>query len=160
MLTLLLKKRGSVIDEKHLGMYEDILLKHIHGWGQVDQYCYRVLGPIFNSNYKLYSILKRWSLSDNKDVRRAALVSMLTSSQMVTCTYPIREVMELVEILKNDEDFHVRKGVGWILKCAYLECPESVIFFLKENKESLDRMIFRYALEHMEKDLKQELMVK
>lgn len=160
MGTLLFKKRASVIDEKYLDTYEDILQSHIHEWDQVDQYCYRILGPIFNSNHRLFYKLQEWSKSDNKDVRRASLVSMLLSSQKITCTYPLDKVMELVEELKEDKDIHVRKGVGWVLKCAYPTYPKEVVDFLKENKRTLDRMIYRYALEHMEKELKQEMMVR
>ena len=158
MGTLLMKKRESIIDRKYLNIYEDILLNDIHGWGQVDQYCYRVLGPIFNNNYDLFYKLQKWSVHVNKDVRRASLVSMLKSSQMVTCDYPIKHILELVEKLKDDEDFHVRKAVGWVLKCAYLTYPNTIVVYLRENISTLDRMIFRYALEHVEKELKEELM--
>ena len=68
--------------------------------------------------------------------------------------------MVLVEALKEDDYYHVRKGVGWVLKCAYLTYPVEVVRYLKKHKETLGRMIFRYALEHMEKELKQEMKVK
>lgn len=158
MGTLLIKKKGSVVNEKYLDIYEDILHKNIHGWGQVDQYCYRILGAIFNNNYMLYSKLKEWSESPNKDVRRASLVSMLISSGKITLTYPIEQAMKLVEALKEDDDFHVRKAVGWVLKCAYPTYPNTIVEYLKKNSKTLDRMIFRYALEHMEEELRQELL--
>lgn len=160
MGTLLLKKRGTVVDEKYFKIYEDILLNHIRDWGQVDQYCYRVLGPIFNANYELFYKLQEWSKSTNKDVRRASLVSMLLSYQKVICTYPLHHVLELVESLKEDADFHVRKAVGWVLKCAYVEYPEAIIKYLTQNRQNLDRMIFRYALEHMDEQLKKQMLQK
>jgi ribosomal protein S18 acetylase RimI-like enzyme/3-methyladenine DNA glycosylase AlkC len=158
MGTLLLKKRTSVVDEKYLSIYENLLLNHIHDWDQVDQYCYRVLGPIFNANYSLYSVLKKWSKSKNKDVRRAALVSMLISSQKITCTYPIEHVLELVGYLKDDEDYHVKKAVGWVLKCAYVTYPQQIIAFLTDHYKTLDRMIFRYACEHMDTKTRNDLL--
>ena len=108
----------------------------------------------------LYEKLEQWSKSANKDVRRAALVSMLQSSTKITCTYPLDKLMSLVESLKSDPDLHVKKAVGWVLKCAYVEYPNAIMDYLENNKETLDRMIFRYALEHMNEELKQKMMRK
>lgn len=156
--TLLLKKRGSVIDKKYIDLYIDTMQKDIRGWGQVDQYCYRVLGPIFNSDYSLFPILKEWSFSINKDVRRASIVSMLISSGKITLDYPLHHVLELCDRLKDDEDFHVRKAVGWVLKCAYPTYKDEITKYLTENVDTMDRMIFRYALEHATKEEKAYLM--
>jgi 3-methyladenine DNA glycosylase AlkD len=64
----------------------------------------------------------------------------------------------LVEKLKHDDDFHVRKAVGWTLKCAYPTYPKKVERYLRDNVGDLDRMIYRYALEHVEEPLRSELI--
>lgn len=156
--TTLLKKRGSTVDAKYLNIYEDILLHMVKGWGQVDQYCYRVLNPIFNDDLSLFPYLERWSKSLNSDVRRASLVAMIKSSNRLTLDYEYKRMMKLVDRLRYDDDFHVKKAVGWVLKCAYLTYPQEVEKYLREEVRTLDRIIFRYALEHFDKDLKAILM--
>lgn len=156
--TTLLKKKKTVIDVKYINIYENILLEVIKGWGQVDQYCYRVLNPIMNSDYSLYPVLEKWSTSLNKDVRRASLVSMIISSGRLTLDYDYNKMISLVEKLKEDEDIHVRKAVGWVLKCAYVKYPVKVEQYLRVNVRNLDRIIYRYALEHVENPLRQELI--
>jgi 3-methyladenine DNA glycosylase AlkD/ribosomal protein S18 acetylase RimI-like enzyme len=156
--TLLLKHKKRCFDIEYFDFFEDILCNHIHGWGEVDQYCYRVLSSMVNKYQELYRNLVVWSDSKNKDVRRASLVSMLTSSSNITCTYNFDKAIFLVEKLKHDEDFHVRKAVGWVLKCLYVTNKDSVTKYLESNVDSLDRMIFRYALEHASKNEKDKLM--
>ncbi len=155
--TLLLKRNQNVIDIKYIDQYEDMLFHIINGWGQVDQFCYRVLNPILNEPAHFHYI-KKWSLHPNNDVRRASLVSMIISSTRLTLDYPIDKVMLIVHRLKHDEDFHVRKAVGWVLKCAYVTYKQEVTEFLKNNYQTLDRMIYRYSLEHASKEEKEVLM--
>ena len=153
-----LKKRKEVLTPENIPFFEDILYKDINGWGEVDQFCYRVLNPIFNNDYSLYPYLTKWSTDSNKDIRRASLVAMIISSGKLTLNYDYDKMITLVERLKNDSDFHVRKAVGWILKCAFVSYPDKVETYLRDNVMNLDRIIFRYALEHVENPLRDELI--
>ncbi len=156
--TLWMKRRTSIIRKDNMEHFEKILYKDIQGWAKVDQYCYRVLNPMIELDKDHYSYLMKWSNSDNKDIRRASLVSMIISSRRQTLEYDFDRMIFLVDKLKKDKDYHVRKGVGWVLKCAYLKYPDQVENYLRNNVSSLDRMIFRYALEHVEEPLRSELI--
>lgn len=156
--TSLIKKRPSVIHEKNMKFFEEILLNHIHGWGQVDQFCYRVMNPMIELKDEYYEYILKWSKSNNKDVRRASLVSMIQSKGTLKVEYDFDKVLAIVEQLKNDEDIHVRKAVGWVLKCTYFKYPERLEAYLRNNHDTLDRLIFRYALEHIKNPLRNELL--
>jgi 3-methyladenine DNA glycosylase AlkD len=67
-------------------------------------------------------------------------------------------VIYIVEALKNDEHIHIKKGIGWLLKCSYKTYNQEVIDYLKSNYKLLPRTTFRYALEKMPIELKKELM--
>jgi len=60
----------------------------------------------------------------------------------------------VVEKLKNDEEEHVQKGVGWLLKYAYLSYLDEMYGYV----DDLPRLIFRYALEKPPKDVREKLM--
>ncbi len=66
--------------------------------------------------------------------------------------------MLVVESLKNDPEYHVQKGVGWLLKYAYLSYPEEIYLYLKNNVNDLPRVLFRYALEKTPREVREELM--
>jgi 3-methyladenine DNA glycosylase AlkD len=156
--TTFIKKRPSLFNKENMSFFESILLEHIEGWGQVDQYCYRVLHPMITLDETYYNYLLKWSSSPNKDVRRASLVAMIKSSGKLTLEYEFEKMIFLVEKLKSDTDYHVRKAVGWVLKCAYLVYPNQTERYLRTHVKTLDRMIFRYALEHIKDPLRKQLM--
>lgn len=155
--TLWLKRRNDLLVAENIDYFDDLLHTVVHGWGKVDQICYRAINPVIESG-ELYEYLLKWSDSDNKDVRRASLVAMIQSSTKQALTYDYDKMIYLVEKLKHDEDFHVRKAVGWTLKCAYPTYKKKVECYLRENVGNLDRMIYRYALEHVEEPLRTELI--
>lgn len=155
--TLWLKRRKSVLTVEHLPFYEELFDTIVVGWGRVDQLCYRALNPLIESG-DFYHILRKWSESDNPNKRRASLVAMVRSSGKHTLGYDVDKLLELVELLKSDGDYHVRKGVGWVLKVAYPTYPKQIEEYLRTNYSNLDRMIYRYALEHVKDPLRSDLL--
>ena len=153
-----MKMRKDFNRQENLTFLERLLTKYVTGWGQVDQICYRSLNPVIELQESNYDYLLKWSESSNKDVRRASLVSMIRSSGRLTLEYDYDKMIHLVEKLKNDDDFHVKKAVGWTLKCAFPTYPKKVEKYLRDNVKNLDRLIFRYALEHVENPLRKELI--
>lgn len=57
----------------------------------------------------------------------------------------------------KDNDELVLKGCGWMLKELSMKEPELVYNYLKKNKDDMPRVVFRYALEKMDKERKTEL---
>lgn len=156
--TLWLKKRKSVINMRNMEFFETIVLDHLNGWDQVDQFCYRVMNPVIELDDNNYRYLIKWSNSSKKDVRRVSLVSMIRSGKRNTLEYEFDVMISLVNKLKHDEDIHVRKAVGWLLKCGFVKYPVKVEQYLLNNIENLDRMIFRYALENQSKTKRKQMM--
>ncbi|MGM0410633.1 MAG: DNA alkylation repair protein [Bacillota bacterium] len=107
----------------------------------------------------IYHILpEEWAESEKIYVRRAAPVSLLESTRSFKVNVSFSKVLEITEILKDDNEIHVQKGVGWLLKYAYLSYPEDVYKYLENNVKNLSRTIFRYALEKAPANEKEELM--
>lgn len=151
-------KRKELYDLEFMGFYETWLYDHIDAWGKCDVYCYRVLNPMVEKHPRLFENVMKWTESSKTYVRRAAPVSLLISTRSFKVDQSSDRVFKVVEKLKHDEEVHVQKGVGWLLKYAYLSYPEKVYEYLKNNVDDLPRVIFRYALEKMPEDVKGELM--
>lgn len=157
--TLWCKKRPSIIQMKYLPFFEEVMLSDVREWYEVDQFCYRIMNPLIELEESNFTYLDKWSLSTHKDVRRVSLVSMIrTQKSSLKLYYNYEQMIYLVDRLKDDSDFHVKKAVGWVLKCAYPTYPHKVEQYLRDNVSNLDRLIFRYALEHVPTEIRKQLM--
>ncbi len=151
-------KRKELYDLEFMEFYEKWLYDHIDTWWKCDVYCYRVLNPMVEKYPQLFENVMKWTESSKTYVRRAAPVSLLISTRSFKVDQSSDRVFKVVEKLKHDEEVHVQKGVGWLLKYAYLSYPEQVYEYLKNNVDDLPRVIFRYALEKMPEEVRNELM--
>ncbi len=158
IVTLWIKKRGDLYQRAYFGVYEKWLFEHTNSWGRCDLLCGRVLNPMMERHPDLRIHLLAWADSPQTFVRRAAAVSLIESSRSFAVNVGFPEVEAVCERLKHDDAFYVRKGVGWLLKYAYLAHPDETLSYLEENVHELSRTTFRYALVKMPHELRQRLM--
>ena len=151
-------KRRKLYQLGFMDYYEKWLYDQVDTWGKCDVFCYRVLNPMVERHPDLFANVMRWTDSVRTYVRRAAPVSLLESGRSFRVNRALEDVLAVVEKLRDDEEIHVQKGVGWLLKYAYLSYPDAVTAYLRENVDTLPRVIFRYALEKTPTDVRQELM--
>ncbi|MCK4257374.1 MAG: DNA alkylation repair protein [Halanaerobiales bacterium] len=156
--TLWIKKRKTTIDMKYFSTIENWLYKYIHHWGTCDQFCYRVLNPFVDKYPELFENVLVWADSDQTYVRRAAPVSMIRIGKGFRVKSDIDKVIVIVEKLKDDNHLHIQKGIGCLLKYSYHAYPDEVLNYLRNNVNNLSRTTFRYALEKVPKEIKQEMM--
>ncbi len=157
--TLLIKRRKTILTNKYFSYYDNWVTNNLFGWWSVDQLAIRVISPVIKSDQALHASLLKWSDSDNYLVRRLSLVSMIEPTKRgLTVQYDYSKMIFLVNKLKQDNQYYVKKAVGWVLKCAFLSYPKEIEQYLRRNVSNLDRGIFRYALEHIENPLRKELL--
>ena len=152
------KRRADLIDIAHFARVETWLFTCITGWWECDQFCYRILNPFVYSFPELYSRVLTWTAWENPYVRRAAPVSLIAVGPPNHVDYPADKVFDICTRLLGDEHIHVRKGVGWLLKCAYTTYPEQTVDYLESNAGSMSRTTYRYALGRMPKQLRTRLL--
>jgi 3-methyladenine DNA glycosylase AlkD len=151
-----LKKRESILDMRYIDIYDKWVYEAIHGWGQCDQFCGRLTNPILVRDKSLYDNVLKWSDSQDFDLKRISLVTLIGTSP--AAAVDIDKVFYMTDKFKHDEDILIQKAVGWVLKVCYREHPNELVHYLKQNVGELTRTTFRYALEKMPKDLRAELM--
>ena len=140
-----LKKRKSILDLKYISMYEKWVKHTIHGWGECDQFCYRLTNPLLKKYPQIYDeYLLNWSDSDDFNMKRIALVTICGSSG--TVAIDIEKVFYITDKMKFDEDILIQKAVGWVLKCCYKEYPNELVSYLKQNVDHLTRTTYRYTV--------------
>ncbi len=138
-------------------IFEAWVEKYVKNWAFCDTLCNHAVGTLLEMYPALLPELKRWAVSENRWVRRAAAVSLIVPAQNGLF---LPEVFELAEILLLDEDDMVRKGYGWMLKVASQAHLQPVFRFVMKHKKQMPRTSLRYAIEKMPADLKAEAMKK
>lgn len=157
-LTTIWLKQKQLYDKSYFAMYERWLFTYVDQWSKCDVFCYRVLNPMIEMYPDLLKRSKSWKDAELVYVRRASAVCMIHSSIEFSVNVPFEDVEEVCTALLHDKHLHVQKGIGWLLKYAYITYPEKTILYLQQHVRDMSRTTFRYALEKMPIQLKKELM--
>ncbi len=147
-------------DETTIDLFHDALLEYCDTWALCDSSVIRVIGPFLAKNNELAKkTIEKWSNSEDLWVRRASMVILLKVT-MIKKSFESSYVFNLVEkMLQYDEDY-IQKGIGWLLKTCSKYDPECIFEYLKAYKDSLPRLILRYASENLPKNKREILLRK
>ncbi len=156
--TLLFKEKKDLLDKKYEKYIINWIKNNVNSWGRCDQLCYRVINPYLEKYNDFYKELIKFSNSKDKNIRRVSLVALIRTGNSLKVYTPWKWVVERVEALIDDKELHIQKAIGWVLKCSYYNYPQELEKYLRKNIYRLSRTSFRYALENMPNDLKEELM--
>jgi len=135
-------------------LFELYIKRHdrINNWDLVDLGCLYMTGSyLFN---KPRNILYKLARSKNMWERRSAIVST---------TYFIRQgdvsdTFKIADILVKDEEELVHKGTGWMLRFAGEKDKKQLLAFLDKHAATMPRTLLRYAIERLDKKLKDHYM--
>lgn len=147
-------KKGRFYDESYLLTYEKWLHSYIDTWWDCDLFCYRVLNPMIEKHNEGKIKVLLWANSSSIYVKRAALVSLIHSSREFSVNVDFELVMNVVEVLKFDNEYYVQKAIGWLLKYSYLTYPEKTLEYITYIQPAIPPDTLRYALEKVPKEVK------
>jgi len=138
-----------------LAVFERWIDTWITNWASCDGFCNHAIGDFVTRYPERVSDLKRWTLSHNRWLRRAACVSLIIPAKHGEF---LTEVFELADLVLTDPDDMVQKGYGWLLKEASRKHTDEVFSYVIQHKAVMPRTALRYAIELMPKELKAEAM--
>lgn len=130
---------------------------YVSNWAACDTLCNHTVGEFLEMYPEYLPELKRWAVSDNRWMRRAAAVSLIVPARRGKF---LDEVIGIADILLTDQDDLVRKGYGWMLKEASRNHQSEIFDYVMKNKKAMPRTSLRYAIEKMPADLKAQAMAK
>lgn len=140
-----------------IAVFERWIDSWITNWASCDGFCNHAVGDFIMRYPGHISVLKRWALSPNRWMRRAACVSLIVPAKHGEF---LSEVFELSSLVLADPDDMVQKGYGWLLKEASRKHTDDVFLYVMQHKAVMPRTALRYAIELMPKELKVEAMKK
>lgn len=130
---------------------------YITNWASCDGFCNHTMGDFLVQFPEFTGELKRFALSENRWMRRAAAVSLIVPAKRGNF---LEESLAIADILLTDRDDLVQKGYGWLLKEASRKHPDEVFAYVMKNRRKMPRTALRYAIELMPKEQKAEAMKK
>ncbi len=140
--------RGFVREygEREFRIFEKWIDRYVHNWANCDGVASWLLAAAIGNEPGLICELARWTRSRNRWKRRAAIVALLQEAKKGRHTAAL---LEIANLLIEDTDDMVQKGVGWVLKEAYPKRPKEVMAFLLPRTPRTPRLVLRLAAEKM-----------
>lgn len=138
-------------------VFERWIEKYVTNWATCDTFCNHTVGTLIEKFPGLLPKLKKWALSENRRMKRASAVTMIIPARKGLF---INDIFEIAGILLRDTDDMVQKGYGWMLKAASEAHPGEVFAFVTARKAVMPRTAYRYAIEKMPPEMKDEAMKK
>ncbi|HRG37283.1 MAG TPA: DNA alkylation repair protein [Bacteroidia bacterium] len=124
----------------------------IDNWDLVDRSAPYVIGGYLAD--KPRAILYKLAKSKNVWERRTAIVS----TYFFIRQDEVDDTFELAQLLINDKEESMHKAIGSWIREAGKRDERRLIQFLDKNKESMPRVMLRYAIEKLNKKLKDKYM--
>lgn len=140
-----------------LEVFEGWVGNYVNNWASCDTLCNHTVGTLIGMYPEKIEELKRWTLSPNMWMRRAAAVSLIIPARKGRF---LNDIFEIADLLATDKEDLVRKGYGWMLKAASQASQKEVFGYVMNNKSVMPRTALRYAIEKMPADLKKEAMAR
>jgi 3-methyladenine DNA glycosylase AlkD len=133
-------------DRREFAMFEQWIDRYVKNWGHCDGVSTWLIAASIANRPGLADRLARWTKSKNRWKRRSAAVSFIQEAKQGRNT---ETILHICDLLLEDPDDMVRKGVGWLLKETYPKRPRDVIRFLDDWRASAPRLVLRLAAEKM-----------
>ena len=137
-------------------IFERWLERYVRDWNDCDDFCTHAFGELLCQYPDLISQSFLWTEHEEFWMRRAAAVVLIV---------PIKKglinslsAFRVADQLMQDEHDLVRKGYGWMLKVLSVKNPEAVFNYLQKNQAIMPRVAYRYALEKLSSEQKNQLM--
>jgi len=153
----LYRRFAKTCGEREFAMFEQWIDRYVSNWSNCDGVSTWLIAASIANHPGLADRLAGWTKSKNRWRRRSAAVSLIQEAKRGTNT---ETIFHICDLLLNDTDDMVRKGVGWLLKETYPKKPREVLHFFEDRRATTPRLVLRLAAEKMTPKHKQWLMFK
>jgi len=151
-----LKKQYTKNDWK---IFERWLKNYVTNWGKCDDFCTHAFGELLSQYPEFVPVVKKWTKSTNRWVRRASAVIFIKSNNTYhTGKSSLEDIFYIADALLLDLDNLVQKGYGWMLKAASFGHRQEVFDYVIKNRDKMPRTALRYAIEKMPEGMKKKAM--
>ncbi len=140
--------------ERRKGLFDLYMRRHdrINNWDLVDRSAIYVVGGYLFEQPR--DILYKLARSENMWERRTAIVS----TAFFIRQGDLDDTFKIAKILLNDAQDLIHKATGWMLRAAGDTERLRLLRFLDEYAATMPRTTLRYAIEHLDKDQRNDYL--
>ena len=142
----LLQKNIKKLDANIIDFLENLIQKK-SWWDTIDFIAPNLVGKLFINDKNLQNkYITKWINSDNFWLKRSAIISQLRYKEQTDFNL----LKELIFITKDDDEFFIRKAIGWALREHSKRFPQEVKQFIKST--DLKPLSTREGLKYINKN--------
>ncbi len=120
-------------------------LDRVSSWADHDALAHYLLAPMVASEPSRCREVFRWAKSPNRWRRRAACVALIRGARERRLFQEIERLSD--QLLHQEEDDMVLKGLGWLLREAAKSDPKRTVPYLMTIQKKAPRLVLRTACE-------------
>ncbi|HEX7481030.1 MAG TPA: DNA alkylation repair protein [Polyangiales bacterium] len=143
---MLLEAHGELLQAADLPHIER-LIRNSHTWALVDELAARVTGALVERFPRLLRTLDRWAKDDDFWVRRSAMLALLLPLRRGEGAF--ERFARYADTMLEQEEFFIRKAIGWVLRETSKERPELVYRWLLPRAARASTVTLREAVKYL-----------
>lgn len=128
----------------------DRLVKTATHWDTLDWLAGKIVSPLVLKHRELEEKLVEWRKDDNFWVRRASLLAHLHHKEQTNTAL----LADTILALAHEDEFFIRKAIGWILRDYSYANPQWVEAFVNQHQAELSNLSQREALKQINRSRK------
>jgi alkylated DNA nucleotide flippase Atl1/3-methyladenine DNA glycosylase AlkD len=142
----ILHARRNLLRGEDLDLLED-LLRRSRTWAYVDGIAIQLVGPLVERDPRLNRRLDRWVKDPDFWIRRSALLALLLPLRRGEGDW--ERFIRYADAMLHEQEFFIRKAIGWVLREVSKRHPERVRAFLRERPGKISGVTRREAERHL-----------
>jgi len=151
----LLEALDAQFRDREFRMFEK-WLDRVSSWADHDALVHSLIAPMVAAKPSRTKAVFRWANSRNRWHRRAACVALIRGARAKMFFYS--EIVRLSEVLLNDPDDMVQKGLGWLLRETAKYDPKRTVPYLMKIRDRAPRLVLRTACETLPPILRKKIL--
>jgi len=150
----LLEKMDAQFGDREFKVFES-WLDRISTWADHDALVHDLIAPMVAAKPARAKDVFRWAKAPNRWHRRAACVALIRGAR-AKMFFP--EIVKLSDLLLDDDDDMVRKGLGWLLRETAKFDAKRTVPYLMKIRERAPRLVLRTACETLPAAAKRRIL--
>lgn len=140
----LVRANVKALKSEHLNRLRG-LIQTKSWWDTVDALAVHGVGPVVKADRQLQTVMDQWVEDDDIWVARTAILHQL----LWKVDTDAKRLFRYCELRAADQEFFVRKALGWALRQYARTDPDGVRSYVEHNEERLSGLTKREALKHL-----------
>jgi 3-methyladenine DNA glycosylase AlkD len=132
-------------------------LSRISSWADHDGLVHYLIGPMIVAKPARIRRLFLWARSADRWHRRAACVALIHATRKKIV---FAQIVRLSNLLLNDEDDMVQKGLGWLLRETAKADGKRTVPYLMSIRRRAPRLVLRTACETLPPSMRKRILSK